>query len=219
MDHTYESMTVREVLMWGVHKYGEKITFASSFGAEDVVILDHMMEIAPKADIFFLDTALHFKETYETIERLEEHYQRAFRRLTPDFTLAEQERRFGDRLWERDPDLCCHMRKVEPLRKYLSAFAAWITGIRREQAQTRAGAKKVEWDHKFQLVKINPLVDWTDKEVWRYILGHHLPYNPLHDQNYPSIGCAVCTHPVKPGGDQRSGRWMGKEKIECGLHR
>lgn len=218
LEQSYESFTVDDLLDWAWKKYGDRMTFASSFGAEDLVILDRIMKRIPTMDVFFLDTGLHFEETYRTIERLEEYYGRSFTRLLPKLTLLEQKERFGDELWKRDPDLCCHMRKVDPLKEYLSSFSAWITGIRREQSPTRANAKKVEWDRKFQLVKINPLADWAMKEVWNYVMKNNLPYNPLYDRNYPSIGCAVCTLPVKPGEGQRSGRWKGFTKIECGLH-
>ncbi|CCQ94872.1 putative phospho-adenylylsulfate sulfotransferase [[Clostridium] ultunense Esp] len=219
MDHdVYEHYTALELIHWAWEKYGSGLTFASSFGKEDLVILDLLMRHHPQVDIFFLDTDLHFQETYGTISRLETHYGRTFTRVKPFLSLKEQTLRHGEALWSRDPDFCCNLRKVEPLKKYLSSFSAWITGIRREQSPTRAHMKKVEWDRKFQLVKMNPLVDWTEKEVWSYIMERNLPYNPLHDRNYPSIGCAVCTRPVKQGEGMRSGRWSGFNKVECGLH-
>jgi len=130
----------------------------------------------------------------------------------------EQAELYGDELWARQPDLCCATRKVEPLQRALGEVDAWVTGVRRDQAPTRANAKKVEWDEKFGLVKANPLADWTLKEVWAYIHEHDVPYNPLHDRNFPSIGCTHCTRPVMPGEDPRAGRWAGQDKVECGLH-
>jgi phosphoadenosine phosphosulfate reductase len=139
-------------------------------------------------------------------------------KLKSDLTPEEQERLYGTALWSRDPDACCNLRKVEPLRKKLSGLRAWVTSIRREQTPARASALKVEWDAKFHLVKINPLADWTTGKVWRYIHDHNLSYNPLHDRGYPSIGCTHCTRSVQPGEDARAGRWPGFNKTECGLH-
>jgi phosphoadenosine phosphosulfate reductase len=130
----------------------------------------------------------------------------------------EQERTHGSALWTRDPDRCCNLRKVEPLRRKLGELSAWITSIRRDQTSVRSNAHRVEWDAKFGLVKINPMVDWTSKQVWRYIHDHDVPYNELHNQDYPSIGCTQCTRAVRPGEDPRAGRWPGFAKTECGLH-
>lgn len=216
---SFENASAIEILEYAVTQYSDHITFASSFGAEDVVIIDMLSKIKPDIDIFFLDTELHFQETYDTIRRLEEKYNHSFTRVSTNLSLADQEQKYGKELWKREPDLCCNLRKVEPLQNYLSGFKAWITGIRRVQSPTRAYAKKLEWDARFHLTKINPIVDWGDDEVWSYILEHRVPYNPLHDQNYPSIGCSVCTKPILAGEDLRSGRWGGFEKTECGLHR
>lgn len=215
----FEQYTAIELLEYAVAQFGDQITFASSFGAEDVVLIDMLSQIKPDIDIFFLDTSLHFPETYATIERLEEKYNRRFTSVKTQLSLTDQEQQYGKELWRSEPDLCCNIRKVEPLQNYLSQYKAWITGIRREQSPTRANAQKLDWDTRFSLTKINPIVDWSDSKVWSYILDHEVPYNPLHDQNYPSIGCAVCTKPVLAGSDLRSGRWGGFEKTECGLHR
>ncbi|MBI5286258.1 MAG: phosphoadenylyl-sulfate reductase, partial [Deltaproteobacteria bacterium] len=134
-------------------------------------------------------------------------------------TLEGQARVHGDKLWATNPDLCCKIRKIEPLVEALKGLRCWITGIRREQAPTRANTQVVEWDNKFNLVKVSPLVRWTNKDVWDYIHRNDVPYNILHDKNYPSIGCEPCTKPVKPGEDPRAGRWAGQEKTECGLHK
>jgi phosphoadenosine phosphosulfate reductase len=130
----------------------------------------------------------------------------------------QQAKTFGPALWSRNPDLCCELRKVEPLRSKLAEFRAWITSIRRDQTSFRASAQKIEWDQNFGLPKINPLVDWNSKQVWSYIFKHNVPYNPLHDQNYPSIGCTHCTRAIRAGEDPRAGRWAGLAKTECGLH-
>ncbi|SFF83659.1 phosphoadenosine phosphosulfate reductase [Planifilum fulgidum] len=208
-----------EILAWGVKKFGSrKITLACSFGAEDVALVDMLQRIDPEVDIFYLDTDLHFPETYQTRDRLTRRYGKKFIRVTPDLTLEQQAEKWGDRLWERDPNLCCRLRKVEPLKKMLVGYQAWITGIRREQSPTRAHAEVVEWDEAFGLVKLNPLAYWTHEQVWSYIRERNVPYNPLHDRQYPSIGCQPCTIPVKPGQDFRAGRWAGFDKTECGLH-
>jgi phosphoadenosine phosphosulfate reductase len=152
------------------------------------------------------------------IDRVEKRYgikiERVFSSLTPE----EQEQVHGPALWSRDPDRCCNLRKVEPLRNKLKELRAWITAIRRDQTVARGSARKLEWDAKFQLVKVNPIADWTSEMVWSYIRKHEVPYNPLHDRNYPSIGCTHCTRATQAGEDARSGRWSGFDKTECGLH-
>lgn len=209
-----------QILEWAIRKFGEKLTLACSFGAEDVVLVDALQRIpgGKKVDIFYLDTDLHFPETYETRDRLEERYGIRFKRVTPDLTLDEQQASYGPALWRKDPNRCCYLRKVQPLEKTLSEYDAWMTGIRREQSPTRRNAQIVEVDQRFRLTKVNPLVHWTSDDVWAYIRERDVPYNPLHDERYPSIGCAPCTRPVHEGEDPRSGRWSGFQKTECGLH-
>ncbi|MDN4093254.1 phosphoadenylyl-sulfate reductase [Brevibacillus agri] len=214
-----EAKSPQDVLVLAVEHFAGNLVLASSFGAEDVVLIDMLHKLAPTIPVFYLDTNKHFPETYETRDKLEERYQTKFIQVLPQMTLAEQEKSHGDKLWETDPNLCCQIRKVEPLTRVLSGYDAWITGIRRDQAPTRANAKKVEWDDKFKLVKFNPLADWTMDQVWAYIHANDVPYNPLHDRNYPSIGCSVCTRPVQSGQDPRAGRWAGFDKTECGLHK
>lgn len=214
-----EAKSPQDVLVLAVEHFAGNLVLASSFGAEDVVLIDMLHKLAPTIPVFYLDTNKHFPETYETRDKLKERYQTKFIQVLPQMTLAEQEKSHGDKLWETDPNLCCQIRKVEPLTRVLSGYDAWITGIRRDQAPTRANAKKVEWDDKFKLVKFNPLADWTMDQVWAYIHANDVPYNPLHDRNYPSIGCSVCTRPVQSGQDPRAGRWTGFDKTECGLHK
>ncbi len=195
------------------------IALASSFGAEDMVLLDMAMKIDKRLSVFYIDTDMLFKETYELIERAVEKYGIPnLIHVRPELTLDEQAKKYGDELWARDPDLCTNLRKVQPLTKTLAKFDGWITGIRRDQAPTRANAQTFETDEKFGLIKVNPLVFWTHDQVWDYIRSNDVLYNPLHDQGYPSIGCVHCTRPVKPGEDPRAGRWSGFEKTECGLH-
>ncbi|WP_128896403.1 phosphoadenylyl-sulfate reductase [Longirhabdus pacifica] len=214
----YENKQPEELIEWAVKTF-PNITLACSFGAEDVVLVDMLHKISPSSDIFYLDTDFHFAETYETRDRIAKKYNINFIQAKSDLTPEEQAEQYGDKLWEREPNACCNLRKVEPLVKTLSQYDAWITGVRRDQAPTRANTKKVEYDVKFGLVKFNPLASWTWDDVWNYIRKHDLIYNPLHDQNYPSIGCSYCTRQVKPGEDPRAGRWSNNDKTECGLHK
>lgn len=214
----FENKSPEELLAFAVERF-PNITLACSFGAEDVVLVDLLQKISPKTDIFYLDTNVHFKETYETRDRLQQHYGVEFVQVLPKLTLEAQAEKFGAELWKSEPTQCCNIRKVDPLTDILKNYDAWITGIRRDQAPTRANAKKVEYDVKFGLVKFNPLASWTSEEVWNYIKNNNIIYNPLHDRNYPSIGCEHCTRPVAPGEDPRAGRWAGFEKTECGLHK
>lgn len=214
-----EAQPPQEILAQATETFGTELILASSFGAEDVVLVDMLSKVAPETPIFYLDTNIHFKETYDTRDRLEERYGITFIQVLPLLTLHEQAKIYGDELWKSEPNQCCNIRKVEPLTRILSQYEAWITGIRRDQAPTRANSKMVEWDPKFNLVKFNPLAAWTNKDVWTYIYENDVPYNPLHDQNFPSIGCSVCTRQVMPGEDPRAGRWSGFAKTECGLHK
>lgn len=214
----FETSSAEEVIAFGVEKF-PNITLACSFGAEDVVLVDILHKISPKSDVFYLDTNLHFQETYETRDRLEQFYGKKFVQVSPKLTLEEQATQLGDELWKSDPNKCCGIRKVDPLVNILSQYEAWITGIRRDQAPTRASSKKVEYDVKFGLVKFNPLASWTSEDVWKYIKNNNIIYNSLHDNYYPSIGCEKCTRQVFPGEDPRAGRWSGFEKTECGLHK
>ena len=180
----------------------------------------HMLAgIEPNARIFYLDTDLLFDRTYDLRHRLEDRYRVRFERKTAELSLEDQAERFGEKLWQTDPDQCCILRKVQPLTRMLSGLDAWITAIRRDQTADRADAKIVELDKKFGIVKINPLAAWSSGDVWKFIAENDVPYNKLHDEGYPSIGCRPCTSFVQIGEDQRSGRWRGSEKTECGLHR
>ncbi|UHA71736.1 phosphoadenylyl-sulfate reductase [Paenibacillus sp. 481] len=214
----FEHAQPEEVIAWAVETF-PNITFACSFGAEDVVLVDMLQHISPSTDIFYLDTQFHFEETYDTRNRISAHYDMEFVRVAPEISVEEQVEIHGAELWKSNPNLCCNIRKVEPLTGILSKYDAWITGIRRDQAPTRANSKKVEYDTKFGLIKFNPLAAWTWEDVWNYIRQHDVIYNPLHDRHFPSIGCMHCTRPVMPGEDPRAGRWSGTGKVECGLHK
>ncbi|HJU05327.1 MAG TPA: phosphoadenylyl-sulfate reductase [Nitrospiraceae bacterium] len=222
LSDSFEAKHPQDVLTYALERYSGHIILACSFGAEDVILVDMIHRIDPGAPLFYLDTDFLFRETYQVRDRLIEKYGllssqviQVKSRLTPEQQAAE----YGEALWAREPDRCCALRKVEPLERVLSGYQAWITGIRRDQAPTRAHAGLVEWDQKFQLVKFNPLAKWSTEDVWTYIRVHEIPYNPLHDQNYPSIGCTHCTTPVRPGEDPRAGRWKNFGKTECGLHK
>ncbi len=215
---TFESSTPEEILAEAVKRI-PNLALACSFGAEDMVLLDMLMGIAPETKVFYLDTDVLFQETYDLIEEATVRYTSPnLNRVSPKLTLEEQADLHGDALWMREPDQCCSIRKVQPLTEMLSTLDGWITGIRRDQTAFRANAQAFEEDHKFGLAKVNPLIRWTEEDVWQYIRDNNVPYNPLHDQGYPSIGCVHCTKAVKPGEDPRSGRWSGFVKTECGLH-
>ncbi len=218
LSDSFEAQAPREILAYAIETYFPDIVLASSFGAEDVVLIDMVHRINPGTPILYLDTDFLFKETYETRDRLIQKYGIAPIQVKSLLTPEQQAERFGDKLWERHPDECCNQRKVEPLTRALQGYKAWISGIRRDQSPARAHAGLVEWDSRFGLVKFNPLARWKVEEVWGYIKLHDVPYNPLHDRNYPSIGCTYCTRSVQPGEDPRAGRWAGMAKTECGLH-
>jgi phosphoadenosine phosphosulfate reductase len=213
-----DEATPEETLRWAFDEFGERVTLATGFGVEGVALIDMAVRINPRVDVFFLDTAFLFPETYELRRRLEDRYQIEIRAFETDITPERQELRFGAKLWSTDPDLCCRLRKLEPLEDALRGKDAWITAIRRDQTLERSSARVIEWDCQWQLMKINPIVRWTRQQVSEYIARNDVPYNPLHDQGYPSIGCTHCTRPVLLGEPERSGRWPGRAKRECGIH-
>lgn len=208
-----EASSAPDVVGWALERYHPQIALACSFQKEEAVLLDLLFRANPDARVFALDTGVLFDATYELWKQTEERYDTKIERWQGP-TLAAQAAEHGDRLWERDPSKCCGIRKVGPLREGLSKLDAWVTGIRRDQSPARAHARKVEWDGAFGLVKVNPLADWSDKDVWNHVMREGLPYNPLHDQGYSSIGCEPCT----AAGAGREGRWASSAKIECGLH-
>jgi phosphoadenosine phosphosulfate reductase len=214
-----ESWPAEEVLAWAAEQFAPRITLATGFGVEGCVIIDLIARNDLPIDLFTLDTGLLFPETYALWKTLERRYGVTIRGVRPAQTVEEQARAFGAALWEREPERCCARRKVTPLTDTLAEFDAWVTAIRRDQTTARAGARAIEWDDQFELVKVNPLIRWSKDDVWSYVQRQDVPYNPLHDRGYPSIGCAPCTSPVGAGEDERAGRWRGIDKTECGLHR
>jgi phosphoadenosine phosphosulfate reductase len=217
--------SAQEIIYWAFTHFGPaNIALASSLGAEDQVIADLMFKINPQTQIFTLDTGRLSQETYEVIERTNEKYHFKIEMLFPDNKKVETlVNEYGPDLFYKSVEnrrKCCYVRKVEPLKKKLTTLKAWVCGLRKEQGLTRSDVKQIEWDETFNLVKLNPLVNWTEEDVWQYIKNNNVPYNKLHDQGYPSIGCAPCTRAISPGEDIRAGRWWWEmpEHKECGLH-
>lgn len=227
----FEGRSPEDVLLWGLETFGADeargagprderggIALATGFGPEGVVLMHMASQLAPDMTVFYTDTDLLFDETYALRDELSARLGIRFTRVHSGLSLEAQAAQHGPALWSRDPDLCCQLRKVAPLRQFLRTKQAWISAIRRDQTANRASAGLVEWDRSNGLVKLNPLAAWTTSQVWSYVLKYQLPYNPLHDQGYPSIGCWPCTKAVAAGADPRSGRWAGREKTECGIH-
>lgn len=205
-----EAMSAEELLTWAHEQFGDRMCLTCSWQRQSSALVHMISELDLGIPIVELDTQVLFPETYETRDRLVERYGLKLVSYRPIDA--------PDRLWETDADRCCHIRKVQPLERALSKYDAWITGIRREQSPTRADAQKVEWSERYQVWKIQPLVDWNAKRVDAYLAVNEIPYNPLHDAGYPSIGCIPCTRPVRQGEDERAGRWSGSGKLECGIH-
>jgi phosphoadenosine phosphosulfate reductase len=214
-----ETATPRDIIAWGVEKYGSKLTMATAFGPEGCVILHLLAGIAPETYVFNLDTGYQFKETLELRDRIAQRYGIEVDMRRADTTVEEYEKLHGGPLYKTNPDQCCRDRKVKVLREAVVGWHAWMSGIRRDQGTgDRAGIPIVGWDAKFGLVKISPLANSTKNDIWKMITEHDIPYNPLHDQGYTSIGCWPCTRAVLFGEDERAGRWSGTAKKECGLH-
>jgi len=212
-----ETASPLDILRWAADRI-PRLTFATGFGAEGCAVIDLIGRHRLPIDLFTLDTGLLFAETYELWHRLEARYGIKIRAVKPAQSVAEQGVQHGAKLWSRDPDQCCTLRKVRPLERELASWDAWVTAIRRDQTPERATAKVVEHDRKFDLIKINPLVRWTHDDVWGYLYANDVPYNALHERGYPSIGCEPCTSIVVPTENLRAGRWRGLKKKECGLH-
>ena len=220
----FQGRPAEEVLRWAIDTFYPHIALASSFGAEDVVLIDLVARLAPGLPVFTLDTGRLNDETYEVMERIRRRYGIAIESYFPDREAVERLERdkgfYSFRESVENRRECCGIRKVEPLRRALVGLRAWLTGLRRAQAITRAEIQAVEWDDANGLVKVNPLVEWSEQQVWEYIRADDVPYNLLHDRGYASIGCASCTRAIKPGEDIRAGRWWWEnpESKECGLH-
>lgn len=217
IDDTYKGAL--HVIKWAYKEYGEDLVYACSFGIEGIVLIDIISKVKKDAKIVFLDTGLHFKETYQLIEDVKQKYPSLQIEIKqPNLSLEEQAEKYGDQLWESQPNRCCYYRKVVPLEEVLRSAIAWLSGLRREQSPTRANTNFINLDENFQSIKVCPLIHWTWKEIWQYVKENELIYHPLHDQGYPSIGCAPCTLPGDMETGSRSGRWKNQQKTECGLH-
>jgi phosphoadenosine phosphosulfate reductase len=213
-----EGASPEEIIRWAVQTYFPKLAMATAFGPEGCVILSMLARIEPRVYVFNLETGYQFRETLETRERIAEKYGITVDLQRPDLSVQEFEAAHGGPLYRTDSNRCCFERKIKVLRRVAKGFDAWMSGIRRDQSPHRAKAPIVGWDEKFGLMKVSPLANWTKQDVWARIRKEGVPYNPLHDQGYPSIGCWPCTRAVRDGEDEREGRWSGTEKTECGLH-
>jgi phosphoadenosine phosphosulfate reductase len=205
-----------EVVKWASRTFGSRLCITSSM--TDAVIVDLASRVVPGIDVLFLDTGYHFPETIGTRDAVSAVYPVNVINVTPPTTVAEQDTELGPKLYARNPDLCCYLRKVVPLEQSLEPYDAWITGVRREETDARSDTQVVQWDARRQMVKVNPIVEWTQQDVEDYIAKHGVVVNPLVYDGYPSIGCRTCTARVEPGADPRSGRWAGTAKTECGIH-
>jgi phosphoadenosine phosphosulfate reductase len=208
--------TAQQVLAWTAETFGDRFIVASNM--QDAVLVDLAARARPGVDVLFLETGYHFAETIGTRDAVESVYDVRIVDAAAEHTVAEQDSLLGKDLFAREPDRCCHLRKVVPLQRTLAGYDAWVTGVRRVEAPTRANTPLFTWDEKFGLVKVNPIAAWTDADMDAYIAEHGVLVNPLVDAGYPSIGCAPCTLKPTPGADPRSGRWAGRAKTECGLH-
>jgi len=214
-----ETATPEEIIAWAHERYGNGLTMATAFGPEGCVILSMLATIAPETYVFNLDTGYQFQQTLDLRDRIAEKYGLEIDMLQPELTVIEYEAKHGGPLYKTNPTQCCFDRKIKLLQQGVRGRTAWMSGIRRDQSEDRAQAPIVFWDKKFSMVKISPLANWTKADVWKRVMSAAVPYNPLHDQNYPSVGCWPCTRALQTGEtDDRSGRWSGTEKTECGLH-
>jgi phosphoadenosine phosphosulfate reductase len=213
-----EAAKPEAILRWAAERFGPRLTMATGFGPEGMCIIHMLAQVAPATHIFNLDTGYQFPETLDLRQRILDRYGIEVELKRPELTVEQYESLHGGPLYRTNPDQCCRDRKIKVLRQAVAGKHAWISAIRRDQSPDRARAGIVGWDPKFSLVKINPLANWTKQEVWNLITRHDIPYNPLHDQGYTSIGCWPCTRAVMFGEDERAGRWSGTAKTECGLH-
>lgn len=213
-----ENANPEQIIAWAVDMYFPKLTMATAFGPEGCVILSMLAAIEPRVYVFNLDTGYQFPETLALRDRIAARYGIEVELQRPELSVEEYEAKHGGPLHQTDSNRCCLDRKIQVLHRVAKGFHAWMSGIRRDQSPHRANAPIVGWDKKFGLVKISPLANWTNKDVWRRIHAQDIPYNPLHDQGYPSVGCWPCTRAILFGEDERAGRWSGTSKTECGLH-
>ena len=218
LNRRFENDSPENLLKWATATIGDDVALSTGFGLSGIVLMHMLSKIRPWTPVFYLETDLHFAETHTLREELMGKLGLQIEAVHSGLSLNDQAKRFGPELWRSEPDLCCELRKVDPLKKYLAEKRGWITGIRRDQSATRANTPVISWDDNFQVVKLAPLATWSRNDVWKYIRRHNLPYNKLHNQGYPSIGCATCTFKVTDQAGERTGRWAGFNKTECGIH-
>ena len=214
----FETHPLDDLISWGLSTFGDKIAPVTSFGPTSMVILDYLAKLSPGIRVITIDPGFLFEETYALWEQVQRRYPIHLEIYKSLLTPEQQARLYHPTLWQTDPDQCCYLRKVLPLSQALAGLDAWITGLRRDQSPARARISLIAWDARYHRVKLNPLANWTRSQVWRYIVEHDVPYNPLHNQGYASIGCTHCTRPTTNSADERSGRWQGYAKTECGIH-
>jgi phosphoadenosine phosphosulfate reductase len=214
----FESAHPREILKWAIDRFGSRLTMGTAFGPEGMVILHWISQLDPSMHVFNLDTGYQFPETLALRDEVERRYGIDVRMMQPETTVEQYEQQHGGPIYKTNPNQCCLDRKIRVLHRAIEGRQAWVSAIRRDQSQDRGRASIVGWDKKFNLVKVNPLANWTKQDVWKMITDHQIPYNPLHDRGYTSIGCWPCTRAVMFGEDERAGRWSGLAKTECGLH-
>ena len=212
-----EEVSPQEILMWARETFAPEIAASSSFQTQSVPLLHMISQLAPDLPVLFLDTGFHFAKTLAFRDELQARYHLKIVVVRPEVRASDLLARYGEGLYRRDPDLCCHLHKVQPMRRALSGFRAWINGVRRDQTEHRAGLRVLELEPS-GLIKIHPMIGWTDREIYAYAAQNNLPSHPLTSEGYGSIGCAPCTRPAKDGEDARIGRWTNTSKTECGLH-
>jgi len=217
LNNRFEHQLPDDLLIWAFEQFGNELVLGTGFGPSGVVLIHKITQLNLPVKVFCLDTNLLFDDTYSLWDKIEKRFNITIESVSPILTLEGQATLHEEEMWKSNPDRCCYLRKVLPLQKYLSNKKGWITGLRRSQSDMRKGIDKIEWNSSNKVFKLNPLADWGQGKIWDYIDEHSLPYNPLHDEGYPSIGCIPCTEPSKDQ-DERSGRWKNMEKTECGIH-
>ncbi len=219
----FETSSLVEILTWAWDRFGERAAIGTSFQGAGLVMIHHAVKAGLPLPVFTLDTQLLFPETLETKRRLENFFELKIESLYPDQTPEQQDAELGPELWKTRPDTCCTLRKVVPLQRKLEQLAVWVTGLRRQQSETRDKTRILELYHfdvlrDRYILKLNPMATWSREAIWKYIADHQIPYNPLHDQGFRSIGCWPCTKATASGENERAGRWTGFDKSECGIH-
>lgn len=218
LNNAFRGRAPEDLIDWAAQTFGRQLVLTCSFGgASGMVLLDMVARLGHGTPVLFLDTDLLFPETYALAQAAAQRYGVRIERRRPALTLEQQAQAEGPRLYERNPDRCCAIRKVAPLAEALRPYDAWLSGIRRDQSSTRATTELMQWSSRHELLKLSPLAFWSERDVWRYVHANNVPYNPLLDAGYPSIGCTPCTR-QSAAGDARAGRWAGFDKVECGIH-